>query len=219
MLLAVSGVAIALAAAIAGCGHSTTAKPRASQVERADLIAASRALSAAQHPVSVEVAATKAAWPLVANGLPAGTGTLARTAISTAAARASALAVPAVFAEHRAATLTGPGASLAGLFHAYSGLSSRGWRLIDAAVKKIEHGSLATAAFARSNVALYIDSVYDAHFSLAQIGKHLTRGYHTLGGPDAFGGSLTQAEVDSLAHAYSEENDRLHPHPSVRLGS
>ena len=68
-------------------------------------------------------------------------------------------------------------------------------------------------------MALYIESVYDAHFGLAQIGKKLLAGYRKLGGQAAFGAALTQGEVDALADAYSEATDRLHPHVGVRLGS
>ena len=68
---------------------------------------------------------------------------------------------------------------------------------------QIEHGSPAGARFARENVALYIESVYDGHFDLAQIGKQLSDGYRELGGPAAFGRALTQAEVDALARVYS----------------
>ena len=46
---------------------------------------------------------------------------------------------------------------------------------------------------------LYIESIYDGHFSLAQIGKKLLAGYDKLGGAADFGASLTQAEVDALA--------------------
>ncbi len=66
---------------------------------------------------------------------------------------------------------------------------------------------------------LYIESVYDGHFGLAQIGKNLLAGYQKLGGPAAFGTALTQAEVARLAAAYSEPAVRLHPHPGVKLGS
>jgi hypothetical protein len=83
----------------------------------------------------------------------------------------------------------------------------------------MEHGSPAAARFARENVALYIESVYDAHFTLAQVGKALLTGYRKLGGPAAFERALSQAEVDALARTYSEPTDRLHPHVAVRLGS
>jgi hypothetical protein len=212
-------IGVAASAAI-GCGHaSPDSTPRAQQLQRADLVASSRALTSAQPSVRSEVAASEAVWPSVANGLPARTSAISRSAIHTATERAAALTVPGLFEERQARSLTGPGAAIAGLFHAYSGLASRGWQLIGAAIDQIEHGSPAAARFARANVALYIQSIYDAHFSLAQIGKHLTDGYRELGGPDAFGASLTQAEVDRLAQAYSEQADRLHPHPGVRLGS
>lgn len=101
----------------------------------------------------------------------------------------------------------------------YALLSQRGWKLLDAALRQIESSSPATARFARENAPLYIESVYDAHFTLAQIGKKLLAGYEKLGGARAFGAALTQAEVTALAQAYSEAEDRLHPHVGVRLGS
>ena len=48
-------------------------------------------------------------------------------------------------------------------------------------------------------MALYIESVYDGHFALAQIGKQLAAGYAKLGGATAFGRSLTPAQVQQLA--------------------
>lgn len=209
----------ALAFAFAGCGHAKRATTPASQLERSDLITASRALSSVTGPVAREIAASKPAWPAVANGLPASISAASRAAVATASVRAAAVPMPASLTAAPTASLTGPGAGIAGLFRVYSGLSSRGWRMIGAAIDQVEHGSPTAARFARANVALYIESVYDAHFSLAQIGKQLTRGYTKLGGPSAFGTSLTQAEIDSLARFYSEANARLHPHPGVKLGS
>jgi hypothetical protein len=216
-LLLFGGAAIALV--LAGCGSSAKATPQALQLERADLLAVCRALSAAKPATVSEVAATKAAWPLIANGLPSDTSTISRPAIRLAVQRASALRVPGLFQERQATVLTGAGSSLAGIFRTYGLLASRGWQLIGAAIQQIEHGSPAAARFARANVALYIESVYDAHFSLAQIGKKLLIDYKNQGGPAAFGASLTQAEVDSLAGTYSEAQDRLYPHTGVRLGS
>jgi hypothetical protein len=218
-LLPSGSAAIALTLALAGCGSSAKATSQALQLERADLVAVCRALSAAKPAAVSEVAATKAAWPLIANGLPPDTSRLSRPAIWLAVQRASALRVPGLFQEHQAAVLTGAGSSLAGIFRTYGLLASRGWQLIGAAIQEIEHGSPAAARFARANVALYIESVYDAHFSLAQIGKKLLIDYENQGGPTAFGSSLTQVEVDSLAQAYSEAQDRLYPHTGVRLGS
>ncbi len=166
-----------------------------------------------------EVAATKAAWPLIDRGLPANAGAGLRKAVRAATEHAAALSLPGPFEEHEAATLTGPGSPIAGLFRSYSILTARGWQLIGAALAQSERGSAAAARFARANVALYIESVYDAHFSLAQIGKKLRAAYKTLGASAAFGSSLTPSEVDALASTFSEANDRLHPHAGVRLGS
>lgn len=219
VLLRGSGAAIAVALAIAGCGSNAKATPQALQLERTDLIAVCRALTAAKPAAVSEVAATKAAWPLIASGIPKDTSTIARPAIQLAVRRAGALRVPGLFDEQQAAVLTGAGSSLAGTFRTYVLLASRGWRLIGAAIEQVEHGSPAAARFARANVALYIESVYDAHFSLAQIGKKLLVVYKNQGGPAAFGSSLTQAEVNSLTATYSEAQDRLYPHAGVKLGS
>jgi hypothetical protein len=207
------------ALATAGCGGGERATPQALRLQRADLIAVSRALGAVEPSVRSEVTATKAAWPLVAGGLPADTSTVSRPAIRTATERAAALRLPGLFEEREAASLTGPGSSLAGTFRTFSILATRGWQLIGAAIDEIEHGSPVAARFARANVALYIESVYDAHFSLAQIGKQLLAGYRKLGGAAVFGASLTQTEVDGLEQSYSQATDRLYPHTLVRLGS
>jgi hypothetical protein len=210
---------VAYAITAGGCGAGKEASPTGLRLQREDLLAVTHALQHAQGAVTGEVAATKAAWPLVANGLPADTSTVSRAPIQAATETAAKLKVPVIFKEAHAIALTGPAASLAGIFRSYSGLATRGWQLIGAAIDEIEHGSPAAARFARANVALYIESVYDGHFSLAQIGKQLLGGYRKLGGARVFGSSLTQAEVDAVARAYSEANDRLHPHVGVRLGS
>ncbi len=207
------------ALAVAGCGSSRSETPQALRLQRADLVAVSRALASREQSVRSEVAAAKAAWPLVAGGLPADASTIPQPAIRTAIERAAALSLPGIFEERGAAALAGPGSGLAGTFRAFSILAARGWRMIGAAIEAIEHGSPAAARFARANVALYIESVYDAHFDVAQIGKQLLAGYKKLGGQAAFGASLTQAEVSALAGAYSDASDRLYPHSKVRLGS
>jgi hypothetical protein len=209
-----------LGAVLSGCGgpHRSPAELR---LEREDLVAVSRALKSVEVPVAVELAAAKRAWPLVVDGLPSDAQTLeaSRAPIAAAAAAARMIPTPSLLSEARAVSLTGPGSPLAGLFRDYTGLVTRGWTLIVAAIDQIAHGSPASARFARENVALYIESVYDGHFDLAQINKHLTDGYRELGGQSAFGGALTEAEVDALGDAYSEMTARLHPHVGVRLGS
>jgi hypothetical protein len=206
---------------MAGCGGTSKAStPAALKLQREDLAAASRALKSAEHPVALEVAATKSAWPSIANGLPADVSGVSRAPqIRAAVALAAALRLPTLFGEAQVRTLTGPASQLAGLFRSYALLSARGWKLLDASLAQIESGSPAAARFARENASLYIESIYDAHFTLAQIGKKLTAAYAKLGGAGDFGAALTQAEVDALAQAYSEAEDRLHPHVSTRLGS
>ena len=209
----------AIALLLAGCGGGTTATPAALRLEREDFLAVSRGLMSARPSVDREVTAAKAAWPLIANGIPADTNAIPRAPIATAETAAAAILAPPVFAEGNAASLTGSAAKLAGMFNSFSGLAERGWHLTGAAIEQIEHGTPVSARFARGNAGLYIESIYDGHFILAQVGKQVRDGYRALGGPAAFGAALTQAEVDTLADAYSEANDRLHPHVGVRVGS
>ncbi len=205
--------------ALAGCGSSHKAAQEEQRLERADLAAVAHALIGQQAPVNAEVAATRAAWPLIVGGLPNDTSSISRPALRAATQRAAALTLPKLFSEVQARSLTGPSSSLAGTFRTFSILAARGWRMIGAAVEAVEHGPPVAARFARANVALYIESVYDAHFDLAQIGKQMPIDYERLGGSSAFGALLTPAEVDALAHTYSEANDRLSPHARVKLGS
>jgi len=205
---------------LAGCGSGSGGARRAGlRVEREDLIAIARALAGVEGEVAREVSATRSAWPAVANGLPAGARRVPRAPIASATRSAAAIRVPAPLGQREVLGLTGPASGVAGLFRGFVTLSGRGWQMIGGALDAIERGSAADADFARANVALYIDSVYDAHFGLAQIGKRLEKAYAELGGPAAFGAALTQAEINRLADAYSEANDRLHPHPGVKLGS
>jgi hypothetical protein len=207
------------AIAAAGCGGGEGASATERRLEREDLVSVAHALVRAQSFVQREVASTKAAWAHVANGLPANTAAIPRAAIDMAARDAEAVPTPAPMQEAQASMLTGPGATLAGFFRSYSGLAARGWQMIGSTIDVIERGTPASTRFARANVALYVESVYDAHFTLAQIGKQLRSGFHRLGGPGAFGTALGQHEVDTLAGAYSEAAVRLHPHVGVRLGS
>jgi hypothetical protein len=189
------------------------------ELQRQDLAAVSRALAASQSSVGQAVADGKRAWPLVVNGVSGDMSATPRLFIAAAGASAAMVKVPPLLEEAQAVSLTGPASQLAGLFRDYSGLTSRGWKMIAASIDQIEHGPPASARFARDNVALYIESVYDGNFTLAQIGKQLREGYRRLGGPAAFAGKLSQQQVNALASAYSEAADRLQPHVGVRLGS
>jgi len=216
-LLLLWGAAVGLT----GCGGGRAAGGGELRLQREDLLAACGALRQAEAGVSAELLASKRAWQLVANGLPRDGARLATTrpAVEAAARSAGEVSVPAPFREAELRGLTGPASALGGLFHSYAVLAQRGWSLIVYSMRQIQSGPGAAARFARQNVPLYIESVYDAHFALAQVGKKLHDGYLHLGGADAFGASLPRGEVERLARTYSEERDRLHPHVGVRLGS
>ena len=212
-----------LASAIAlacGCGGSARlSAPAGVKLQREHLVATAAVLQSLRAVTAQEVSAAKQVWPSIAHGLSQPPTPPARQAIGVARSRAQAIVLPPLLQEGRAVTLTGPAAQIAGLYRTYLLLAVRGWRLIEAAIEEIQAGSPSSARFARENVDLYIESVYDGHFTLAQIGKKLVDGYAKLGGAKAFATSLTQAEVDALASAYSEAADRLHPHVTARLGS
>jgi hypothetical protein len=204
---------------IVGCSASHKPTPQDLALQRADFVAVNRRLAGMEPSLDREVAATKRAWPLVLGGLPANISAGTRAAVGAADEGAGAVALPALFQERKSDSLTGPASELAGSIRSSTTLAGRGWKLIGAAIEQAEHGSPAARDFARANVALYIETEYDAHFALAQTGKQLLKSYAKLGGPLAFGSSLTQAEVNALANAYSDANFRLEPHAGVKLGS
>ena len=216
-LLASGAAALLLGLAGAGCGSSSRASQEGLRLQREDLVASAAALLRAEPGVRAETAATRAAWPLVANGLPSALAPGEWAKIAAAAQAASALKTPALFDELHAAELTGPAASVAGTFSSFAGLSYRGWQMLAYALTAGAGGP--NARFARANAALYIESVYDGHFGLSQIGKKLIAGWKKLGGTGAFRSSLPRSEVERLAGAYSERELRLHPHDGVKFGS
>ncbi len=167
-----------------------------------------RALRSLEAPVSGEVAAARAVWPLLAHGLPRTVTPATRLAVANADARAGALTLPALLVTEGA--LTGPAADIAGLLKDYYGLSRRGWRFIATALDETD----ARAAFVRVNAGLYIYCVYDGHFELSTLGKKLQGAYDALGGPAAFGAALDAGEVRALARLYSPGGARLQPHPT-----
>lgn len=218
LLLTLSGV-VATGGVLAGCGAGSVTSPAAEGLQREDLVAVSHGLRQAEGSLQREMNAARIAWPLVANGLPASIAQATRSRVATAGRMASAIVVPSLMSEAQARELTGPAAGIAGLYRTFSKLAERGWTLIGVAIANIDTGTPAAERFARANVALYIDALYDGHFDATLIGKSLRAGYHKLGGVKAFGETLTQAEVDALAHAYSPATEQLHPHAGVKLGS
>jgi hypothetical protein len=219
LLLTLSGAAGA-AGLLAGCGSSSgPSTPAAERLQREDLVAIAHGLRQAETSAAREMAAARIAWPLVANGLPATIPPATQTALSIASGAAHAIVLSPLMSKEQARSLTGPASGITGLFRTFYGLTERGWTLIASAGVQIYGGPTAAARFARENAPLYIDSVYDGHFDAALIGKSLLAGYKKLGGAKAFGATLTQAEVEALAGAYSPATERLHPHPGVKLGS
>lgn len=206
--------------ALAGCGshHHNQAELK---LEREDLVAVAHALEQARPAVASELQASRRAWPWVVDGLPTSAGGLAgvRETIAQAALSAARLPEPKPITETESRYLTGPGAPLASIYRQYAGLVSRGWAQIAAMSAQIEHGPPTARRFARENVALYIESVYDGQFDLGQIQKRLKKGYAEVGGPQALGQQLTQAEVSALEALYSEARTRLSPRATVKLGS
>jgi hypothetical protein len=222
-LLAAGAAAAGATGLLAGCGGSGSgaSTPAAERLQREDLVAVAHGLRQAEASTAREMAAARVAWPLVANGLSA-TDTIppaTRRALSDASLAARAIVLPPLMGETQVRSLTGPAAGISGLYRTFHGLTGRGWTLTAAAGEEIDGGPAAAARFARENVALYIDSVYDGHFDAGLVGKSLLAGYTKLGGARAFGAALTQAEVSALAAAYSPASEQLHPHPGVKLGS
>lgn len=220
LLLILGGVASA-GVALAGCGSTrrVARSPAAERLQREDLVAVGRGLRQAEGSIQQEATTARIAWPLVVNGLPASIPPATRTAVANASKTAQAIVVPPLMSEAQARSLTGPAAGIASLFQPFHRLTERGWTLTQAASDEFTGGSPTAARFARENVALYIESIYDGHFDATLIGKSLLVGYRQLGGEPAFGATLTQAEVNALARAYSPTAEQLHPHPTVKLGS
>jgi hypothetical protein len=172
----------------------------------------SSGLNAVKGAVQREVAASRSAWPLIANGLPQAPQQALREAVGRASANAKALPEPRFMTN--ASRLTGPAAGIAGLYESYERLAERGWQLIQATIGAIASGTPAVASFERESSSLYIDAIYDSHFDLSFLGKDLTSAYEQLGGSQRFGAALTQSGIDALATAYSIAAVRLEPHPT-----
>jgi len=203
----------------AGCGKPRTAVPAEARLEREDLVAVAHALRSAEGGVEREVAAARAAWPFLIGGIPTRQTATARSRIEAAVRAAGELPLPALLDEGQAAALTGPGSPLAGRYRDFQELCSTSWRLIGDALAEIERGPASAARFARANVALYIEGVYDAQYSLGETGMEMLAAYKTLGAAPVFAALLTPGEVAQIAQTYSRSRERLQPHERVKLGS
>jgi hypothetical protein len=237
-LAAAALTAGAAAAGAVGCGGHQP-RPAALRLERADLVLVAHTLGQLEASTHSEVAAARAAWPALAHGLPRNPSPATRLAAGAAAHRAGAISLPG-YVTSEAGGLTGPATALGGLLEAYAVLTQRGWRFVAAALAAGNGGgktgagapgvrrsgqsaggdggtTTAAAQFLRANAGLYIYCIYDGHYDLSLVGKALQDAYGKLGGPPAFGGSLTQRQVEALASAYSIPATRLAPHPPTGL--
>ena len=210
--------------ALAGCGHSHV--PRAQspstkriRLESQDLEAVVRGLQASASSTERASTAAKEAWPYIYTGLPGRLSSEALRSVLAAAADSERVILPVLFHEKASQVLTGPGAELTGLLRDYLALGQRSWEQLVETIRLQSSGPAQAAEFARANVDLYIEGIYDAQFELAQIGKQLEAAYRDLGGPTEFLGPLDQARVSRLAESYSETSGRLYPHVVAKLGS
>jgi hypothetical protein len=229
LTLAARGVVLALIAlvalvalvALAGCGSGDSSVSRREYaLERAQFEQVADELHEVQGAVHREVATSRAAWPLIYNGLPERMSARLQSNVKAASDVAGALPAPRFMAQQ--ATLTGPASGIAGLYEDYDRLAERGWRLTETGVSGIVSGPVSVQRYVRANSPLYIDAIYDGHFDLSLIGKKLLDGYEKLeklstkskfAGIGGFGAVLTQREIEALAAAYSIPAGRLEPHP------
>lgn len=218
---AILTLAAALVAVLTGCGAgSSSVSRREYALERAQFEQVADELREVQRDVHREVGTSRAAWPLIYNGLPTRMSASLQSRVKAASDVAGALPAPRFMTQQ--ANLTGPASGIAGLYEDYDRLAERGWRLTETTVSGIVSGPRSVAEFVRANSPLYIDSIYDGHFDLSLIGKKLLDGYDKIedlsqepkfAGIGGFGASLTRREVQALAAAYSIPAVRLEPHP------
>lgn len=206
-------VAIVAVAVVALTSGGSATEAQLGQ-DRAHLALVAKALYRIEGDVKRETSAAKVAWPYVKDGLPAKMSVRLLSSLTEASAAANALPSPS-FLEfiHE---LTGPGARIARLYRSFLLLSSRGWGHTLAAAVEIAHGGRA-ASFDRETSGLYIDSAYNGSFYLSLIGEKVLASYERLGEEAEFGSALTQAEVKSLAAAFSPEAVELTPHEWTKL--
>lgn len=223
--------ALAIALAIAGCGGGgssgappgatkklphVSAGPRQLKIERDHLALVAQGLRGAETSIHQAVLAARAAWPAIAEGLPARVSPASQILIARALAGTQRIATPHFISY--AGELTGAGAAIAGLELSFEQLSQRGWTMTLAAAQHLGPGARRTLSptalrFIRANASLYIGSVYDGNYNLSVIGERLREAYAQLGGASAFGAALTPALVRQLAGFYSPAVVRLAPKP------
>jgi hypothetical protein len=211
---------------VVGCGgsspHGTVARagsggltPAELKLQRDELVVVGRGLQSIEGGVRAEAVAARAAWPLIAKGLPKRISAAMLSRLRLARTLAGHVEIPRGMGKND--QIPGPAGGIAALLRSFSGLSRQGWSMTEAALVGMALGPAASARFMRDNVGLYITCLYDGHYNLAAIGETLQKAYVTLGGPREFGARLTQREVDGLARVYSPAVARLQPRPGPGL--
>lgn len=200
-----------MASGCAGGSSTSTASQAELKLQREQFVKVATGLAAAIPGVSREVAAAKAGWPGLADGLRHRPTASLRSLVERAAKLAARLPEPEFMAN--ASRLTGPAAGLAGLYETFARLSERGWRLTESSIETILAGPPSAASFVKANSWLYVHAIYDGHYDLSLIGKSLAKGYERLGGAGAFGAKLSVDRMTALQASYSIGAVRLSPHP------
>jgi hypothetical protein len=221
LCLCLLGLCLALPLALAGCGESgadgasTPTVTRQVRLERTDLATVARGLLRVEPSVQRELVAARAAWPEIVGGLPAQVPVAARGLLLVGLRRTEQIATPSFISY--AGELTGEAAPIAGLLLSYEQLARRGWGMTLAAAQHLSgHSRLpaATLEFLRTNAALYIGCVYDAHYNLSVIGERMREAYAQLGGAKGFGGVLPASLIARIGSFYSPAVARLAPKPA-----
>jgi hypothetical protein len=135
---AVATIAVTLAGCAGGGGAAGGSKaalsgstPAQRRLQRADLAIAAHGLLQVRPSIRPELAASRAVWPAVVDGLPRAISADTREAIARAALRARAIATPHYISF--AGQLTGVASHIAGLELSYEELVLRGWTLTSSA--------------------------------------------------------------------------------------
>jgi hypothetical protein len=202
--------------AAVGAAGSTPAQRRLT-LERADLAIVARGLAGAEPPIEREIVAARSAWPGIVEGLPQVVAPASRALMFVGMRRSEELSTPGFISY--AGQLTGSSAAIAGLLLSYEQLAQRGWTMTLAAAAHLDGSSALPASaleFLRTNAALYIGCIYDAHYNLSVIGERMRSAYAKLGGPAGFGGTggaLPASLMAGVIAFYSPPSARLAPKP------
>jgi len=207
-------VPLLCAVALAGCSHGRQPTRAERRQRRNDLILVAKALTKLERPLGRELAFARAAWLLIDTGLVRhgrkGPQLVRsrRLAAHLAAAEAAAVALPTELVPE-AQQLTGPAATVAGIYHQAQVVLDHSWEVL---LRSQQPAPKPAAAYLLGNVNLYVAAIYDAYFNLSYIGRTVRGAYRRLGGRARFGSRFPMRDLDELVFFYSPRL-RLRPHP------